>query len=520
MRKFRLISLVLSVCFIIGLMFSSAFGASAKKAAPGFDPSIDISKPVKITGYLLGDAPAGFPDVMKKLNEKLQKDINATMEINYIGWGDLNYKYPLILASGENVDWMYTANWAFYAQEAIKGGFKELTFDMLKKYMPRHYKVMPAAGWKQALVKGKMYMIPTATPDRKCSAMIIREDLRQKYGVPEIKKYSDIEPYLAAIKKNEKTMIPMNLDSQYDTGQVYWYMIYELGNFLQDAARVTSGGTGLYTDIYDTKAKVYYIMDKEVFPRFKKAAQTVKSWYDKGYINKNAYANKVRSKDAFDQGKSAIGFGNTQDLQSNIANAKAKGWKIKIIPVLDAKGHYPADPYINNGVALVAKTKNAERTLMALDLIMEDKAYNYLVYFGIEGKNYIVKNGKIDLPAGVTADKNTYPPDAAGFWFTNKDQFLPLAAWDDDYVALRERVKKSLYNDPLAAFSLDQTKIKTEIASLNNVIVQYMTPIQLGIVKNVDEAFTKLDQKLKAAGVEKVKKEVLTQIDAYLKSIQ
>ncbi|MEZ0536391.1 DUF3502 domain-containing protein [Caldicellulosiruptoraceae bacterium PP1] len=519
MKKVKAISLILTVCFVISILGSSVF-ASSKKVAPGFDASIDISKPVKLTGYLLGDAPAGMPEVMKKLNEKLKKDINATMEINYIGWGDLNYKYPLVLASGENVDWIYTANWAFYAQEAIKGGFKALTTDMLKKYMPRHYKVMPQAGWKQALIKGKVYMIPTATPDRKSSCLIIREDLRQKYGVPEIKRYTDIEPYLAAIKKNEPTMTPMNLDSQYDTGNAYWYLIYESGEYLQDAARVTSGGTGLYTSIYATKPEVYYIMDNKVFPRFKKAAQTIKSWYDKGYINKNAFANKVRSKDSFDQGKSAVGFGNTQDIQSNLANAKAKGWKVKVIPVVDAKGHYPADPYLNNGVALVAKTKNAERALMALDLIMEEKSYNYLVYFGIEGKNYIVKNGKIDLPAGVTADKNTYPPDAAGFWFTNKDQHLPLASWDSDYIALREKVKKSLYNDMLAAFSLDQTNIKTEIANLNQVIVQYMTPIQIGIVKDVDSAFATLDKKLKAAGVEKVKKEVLKQIGQYMDSIK
>ena len=62
---------------------------------------------------------------MSKLNEKLKKDINATMDINYIGWGDMKLKYPLILASDEDVDWIFTADWAYYRQEAAKGAFRQ-----------------------------------------------------------------------------------------------------------------------------------------------------------------------------------------------------------------------------------------------------------------------------------------------------------------------------------------------------------------------------------------------------------
>jgi len=51
-----------------------------------------------------------------------------------------------------------------------------------------------------------------------------------------------------------------------------------------------------------------------------------------------------------------------------------------------------ADPYLNNGVALAANTKNAARTLQVLDRIIEDKS------------------------------------------FTNKDQFPPYATWTPAYV--------------------------------------------------------------------------------------
>ena len=212
-------------------------------------------------------------------------------------------------------------------------------------------------------------------------------------------------------------------------------------------------------------------------------------------------------------------FGNTQDIQSNLANAKAKGWEVEIIPTLDARGHYPADPYINNGVAIAARSKNPERTMMALDLIMEESSYNYLVYFGIKGKNYVIKNGRIDLPKGVTADKNTYPPDAAGFWFTNKDQFLPLATWDDKYIQIRKNVKdKWLGPNVFAAFSPNTSAIKTEVSNLSQVLVQYLNPITVGMFKDVDEAFDVLIEKLKAAGIEKALTELKKQTQAYIES--
>jgi putative aldouronate transport system substrate-binding protein len=157
---------------------------------------------------------------------------------------------------------------------------------------------------------------------------------------------------------------------------------------------------------------------------------------------------------------------------------------------------------------------------MALDLIMEEEAFNYQVYFGVEGTNYVIKDGKVDLPEGVTADQNTYPPDAAGFWFTNKDQFLPLATWPEQYVQLREDVKGYILPHPMTTFAAQTEDIKTEIANLNQAIVQYSQPISVGIVEDVDKAFAELDKNLKAAGVEKVREVLQKQIDAHIAAMQ
>ncbi len=479
--------------------------------------TIDTSEKVELIGYLIGERPAGMNDVLHELNQKLLKDINATMKINYIRWGDLQSKYALVLASGEDLDWIFTGNWAYYGQEAAKGAFLEITQDMVVKYMPRHYAATDPLAWKEGLIGGKLFMVPTSTPDVKVNEVAIREDLREKYNVPEVNHWLDIEPYFAAIRKNEPNMIPINVDNAIDITRPFFYQLAATSKSYFDLFFATSGGSGIVSDTDDPDGRLFKITDPAIIKDYKKAAVTIKEWYDKGYLNKNAFSNKVRSMDLFLEGKSSIAYGNTIDMQNIFNKVREQGWKVKVIPGLSKKGTYPQDSHINNGFAIVSKSKNPERTLMAMDLIMQDPEYNQLVYYGIEGKNYVFKNDKIALPYGVTSETNTYPPDLSGFWFTNKNQLKYPENWSEDYIKIREAAKKQVAPYVYSAFVPDVSMIKTEVANLNQVVVQYFNPINLGMIKDVDYAFGIFDEKLTAAGFDRVMEEMKRQTNEYKK---
>lgn len=475
--------------------------------------AIDTSEEVKLTMYLLGAAPAGMPDVLDALNKKLKKDINATIDLNYIGWGDLQSKYPLVLASGDDIDMIFTADWAYYQQEAVKGAFREIKEQDFKTFMPKIYAAVDKVAYKQTAVDGKNYMIPTSSPDRKVPVVLIRGDLRKKYKIPEIKSFDKIEPYLAAIKKHEPNMIPMNLDSQYDIGQPHGALERAFGfngNPIPNA-------TGVYFDILSKTGAIGDRFTLNPGEPFKKAALVMKKWYDLGYVNKNPFANKVRSEDAIVQGKSGVAFGNSVDIQSVLAKAQKQGMDLEIIPVLTTSGKSAADSYLNNGMAIAANSKNPERAMMALNLIMQEPSYVMLTYFGVEGKNYaLTSDGKIGLPAGVTAEQNTYPPDAAGFWFVNKDLFKPMATWTAAYIKHKAFVKTALINATLQTFSFDPSNVKTEIANLTAVDNQYINPIVIGAVKNVDQSIALYRAKQKTAGFDKVLAEAKKQVAEFM----
>ncbi|MFD2876494.1 hypothetical protein ACFTAO_11890 [Paenibacillus rhizoplanae] len=173
---------VLSAC---GGNNNANTGAEATKAPATSEGATnsgapDTSKEVKLKMILLGPQPGDYDKVFGELNTKLKEKINATVETEFLDWSDWTQKYPLKFAANEDFDLVYTANWAFYNDQALKGGFLELTDDMLTKYMPQTWEAMPKVNWQQAKVDGKLYMVPNNNVEVTDKVVLYREDLRKK----------------------------------------------------------------------------------------------------------------------------------------------------------------------------------------------------------------------------------------------------------------------------------------------------------------------------------------------------
>lgn len=69
-------------------------------------------------------------------------------------------------------------------------------------------------------------------------------------------------------------------------------------------------------------------------------------------------------------------------------------------------------------------------------------------------------------------------------------------------------------------FLFNSGNVKTEIANLKSVSIEYAQPIYIGAVEDVDAAFATLAVKLKAAGIDKVKAEVKQQAAVFLEGKQ
>jgi putative aldouronate transport system substrate-binding protein len=498
-------------------------GCGEKKIVPPETGSagIDTSREVQLVGYLLGaDEHVGLKKVIDAVNVKMKNDINATIEIRFIGWGDMASKYPLILASGD-LDFIYTSAWAYYAQEAQKGAFMEITEDMVKTYMPRHYAALDPAAYKQVQVnidgEKKMFMICKTSPNKQTPAFLLRKDLREKYGIPPINRFGDIEPYLEVIKNNEPGIIPLMLNNSYDVKRPFTDLIRESGIEGIDIYSATGAGLNIMYDYRDPSGKLFTCFDEPYRSAAIQICKKVKEWFDKGYINSDVFGNIAMSKDSFAQGKSGVALGHSRDLPVNIATAVANGWDPEIIPIIAPDRKYPLGAYNSDGVALAAACKNPERALMALDLLMDERSYKMLDVFGLEGENYIITpDGKVGTPPGITADTNTYP--ISPFWFVYKDDLPPWDTWTENYIDHQRDLNSILVNNPWGAFTADRNPTKTEEANCNNVFMQYGQPLFAGAVKDVDASFAELERMAKAAGYDRIVEEAKRQFSEYIKT--
>lgn len=74
----------------------------------------------------------------------------------------------------------------------------------------------------------------------------------------------------------------------------------------------------------------------------------------------------------------------------------------------------------------------------------------------------------------------------------------------------------TVYHYPLETFVFDNSKVKTEVANVSNVMLRYAIPLEYGAIKDVDKGLEDLQKKIKAAGIDKIIAEVQSQVDAFL----
>ncbi len=519
-RKIKLLSLVLTLALLISLSMvacsqnnaipsaSTQSSGSANAATTASTPEPKLDR-VNLVGYVLGEAPADGPAVMAEISKKLEADINATVQLNYIPFADISTKLPLVLATPQDWDFIYAS--IDYGSNASKGAYREITMADVEKNMPLTFQETSKSAWADTLVKGKTYMIPQSFKELAVAAIFYREDLRKKYNVPEIKSSADWEAYLTAVKENEPGMVPFDGN----TGDINGFLQVFMESWPFNILTID------YLTVYnpdDSTFKITGLLDDDFIKTYKKAAETMKKFHDAGLIPANAFAQKTSSIDLALAGKTAVWGNSFENYPQYCSDMKAKGWELGVFPILTPNGTGLQRPATGNGFAFSPVSKNYERAMMAVDKITQEQSYNMLASFGIEGKNYVIKDGKLALGPDIDPANNPYPMYGAGLWSTNRDKWPPLENYTQDYIDLKKQLQAHAVSYLLTNMNVNTDSIKTEIANCTNVVKQYELPINLGMVKDVDAAIKELQEKLKAAGALKVVDEVKRQADEYVKA--
>ena len=485
--------------------------AKTEETAKESEPE-EALEPVVLTMYLIGDRTPDFDMVFDKINEKMGSEINATLDVKFMSWSEYEQKYPLVFASGEDWDIIYSADWAYYNSQATKQGFYEITKENLEKYAPLTAATMYPEAWEQSKVKGKVYMLPMNYKELTSYVYLARGDLMDKYDITSVSSLDEVEAYLDAIAQNEKSMIPLDIGSDFDA-------FFMFDRMWTQATEGQLEGVGAWqlmasADAVNPEVTVSCNVD---YPQFAEVAARLKEWKDKGFWSKSAAVNTQNNKESFAAGKSALALMNVNNAKSEYASIMEAhpDWDVRIF---DAQGNAKSiiNSYLANGMCIFSKSKNPERALMALDLLRNDREINDLFCYGVEGVHWEASGDDKLISLEASAG---YPYDGNCNWGIRND-----ATWRtieggipglDELTAKWENNAKSI---KFSTFTFNDENVKNEVAAINEIFGTDYKLLCLGFSDDVQGDIAKMQQKLKAAGAEKVYAEMQKQAQEFVDS--
>lgn len=479
--------------------------AEGSAQAAGDSNAVDTSQPVALKMIFVGPKPIDYDSVFSEINKKLKDKINATVEGEFLDWSDWAQKYPLKLAANEDFDLIYAANWAGYNDQALKGGFLELTDDMLQKYAPMTWKAMPQVNWDQAKVNGKLYMVPQNRGESVEKLILYREDLRKKYNLPEINSPEAYATYLKTIAEKEKGVTPFTPE----TGDWKFHNLDHVLMMQQNEWNMLTFDMPIAFKMDDPAGKVFNVYETQ---EFKDLVYYYKDLADHNAWSKSALNSKLDHQQEFREGKTASITHNLGTLGSLITDMRGKNspYELALADITPDKKKSVAVS-TQNGIAIHATSKNPERALMMIDLLQNDKELHDLIMSGISGVHY----NPVGDDKYTNAEKNA---NFTGFsnWGFNSPLNRDNADFPEEANALTEKWEGEVYHYPLETFVFDNSKVKTEVANVGNVMLRYGIPLEYGTVKDVDKGLAELQKQVKAAGIDKIIAEVQRQIDEFL----
>ncbi|QSF45001.1 ABC transporter substrate-binding protein [Paenibacillus tianjinensis] len=488
---------------------ASETGSNATDTGNAADPAasdaIDTSKEVKLKMIFVGPKPVDYDSVFAEINKVLKEKINATVEGEFLDWSDWAQKYPLKLAANEDFDLIYSANWAGYNDQALKGGFLELTDDLLNKYMPETVAAMSDVSWDQAKVNGKLYMVPQNRGESVEKMILYREDLRKKYNLPEINSPESYATYLKTIAEKEKGVTPFTPE----TGDWKYHNLDRVLLKQQNEWNMFDLDLPFAFKLDDPTGKVFNVYETQ---EFKDLLVYYKDLADNNAWSKNVLNSKNDHQADFKAGKTASITHNNGTLGALMALMRQENspYEVALADINPGKKKSVAIS-TQNGTSIHATSKNVERSLMFINLMQNDKQLHDLMMYGISGVHY--------EPVGddkyKALDKN---PNYTGFsnWNFNSPLNRDNEAFPQEASDFVKNWEADVYHYDLETFVFDNSKVKTEIANVGNVMLRYAIPLEYGVIDDIDKGLADLNKQLKAAGVEKIQTELQAQIDAFL----
>lgn len=498
--KKRILAAMLTLSMVVSMTACGNSEAGGSKDSAKNNGNGD--EPYTVTMVLNGSTQPDEERIEQKINEILEPELNANLDIVVLPWASASQQLQLMLSGDEKIDVFYTQ--ATNAVQYMNAGQIIDMSELIDKYGTNIKQIYGEDIAKINQIEGFVYGVPNQIERGSIPAVFMRKDLVEKYNIDtsQIKEPKDLESVFETVKAGEPDMTMLYSINDGDTPVTRLFR----GDNLSD-----NNYLGVLMDqTNSTKLENFFATDW-----FKDTTTMLYNWYQKGYISQDAGTNTENWRTVCKAGNLFSLFfayhpGTPVEFESST------GYDFEIVPFYN-------EPIINsssyNGVtfSIAQNSENPEKTMEVLDYIYGSSEIMNLLNWGEQDKDYVIEdadNGIINFPEGITSDNAGYnlnlgwelPNQFIAYKWTGSDPKL----WEK-----MEEFNSSAKSSKAVGFLFDSSNYSSEIAALSNIVKQYSGALYSGS-GDPDELIPKLLEALDDAGINEVIQAKQEQLDAFL----
>lgn len=498
--KKRILAAMLTLSMVVSMTACGNSEAGGSKDSAKNNGNGD--EPYTVTMVLNGSTQPDEERIEQKINEILEPELNANLDIVVLPWASASQQLQLMLSGDEKIDVFYTQ--ATNAVQYMNAGQIIDMSELIDKYGTNIKQIYGEDIAKINQIEGFVYGVPNQIERGSIPAIFMRKDLVEKYNIDttQIKEPKDLESVFETVKAGEPDMTMLYSINDGDTPVTRLFR----GDNLSD-----NNYLGVLMDqTNSTKLENFFATDW-----FKDTTTMLYNWYQKGYISQDAGTNTENWRTVCKAGNLFSLFfayhpGTPVEFESST------GYDFEIVPFYN-------EPIINsssyNGVtfSIAQNSENPEKTMEVLDYIYGSSEIMNLLNWGEQDKDYVIEdadNGIINFPEGITSDNAGYNLNL-GWELPNQFIAYKWTGSDPQLWEKMEEFNSSAKSSKAVGFLFDSSNYSSEIAALSNIVKQYSGALYSGS-GDPDELIPELLEALDDAGINEVIQAKQEQLDAFL----